>query len=153
MINRWYHGTEPHDLSHLDDRTIDPSLPNISGGIRDSFISLDQEWPVDVGSQKTRLTLAELDEIDGWAYLYLRFGMSRSTTDKVIPLTYVQYYQDGVAFGSREIVHTFKPSWTFGWWRITIGYSSTRQWATGKFGVTVYDGDRKVAQVEYEVAP
>ncbi|MDE2785910.1 MAG: hypothetical protein OXL37_04535 [Chloroflexota bacterium] len=27
------------------------------------------------------------------------------------------------------------------------------EWATGKYGVMVYDGDRKVSQVEYEVVP
>ena len=153
VINRRYHGTEPYDLTHLDTQQVDPNLPSIDGRITDAFISLDQEWPVDVGSGTTRLTMAELDGINGWAYLYLRFGMPRTTAEKIIPLTYVQYYEDGVTFGRKEITHTFKPSWTRGWWKISIGYSSNRQWATGKYGVMVYDGERKVAQVEYEVVP
>ncbi len=153
VINRWYHGTEPYDLSYLDDRPADPSLPSISGEIRDTFVSLDQEWPVDVGSQTKRLTIAELNDLDGWAYLYLRFGMSRTAAEKVVPLTYVQYYEDGVVFASRVVTHKFKASRTSGWWRVNIGYSPMRKWATGKYGVMVYDGERKVAQVEYEVTP
>ena len=75
VINQRYHGTEPYDLTHLDTQQVDPNLPSIDGRITDAFISLDQEWPVDVGSGTTRLTMAELDGINGWAYLYLRFGM------------------------------------------------------------------------------
>ena len=153
IINRWYHGTEPYDLSHLDDREVDMALPSIEGRIRETFISLDQEWPVDTGSRTQRLTLAELDEIDGWVYLYLRFRMLRTAGDKVIPLTYVQYYEDGVLFRTRVITHTFEGSWTSGWWQVRIGYSPGRKWATGKYGVMVYDRERKVAQMEYEVVP
>ena len=153
VLNRWYHGTELHDLGRLDDGPVDPSLPRINGRITDAFISLDQEWPVDLSSRTTRLTLAELDEIDGWAYLYLRFRLSVTAADRAIPLAYVQYYEDGMTFGSRVVTHTFKGSWTGRWWRVSIGYNPTQQWATGKFGVMVYDGERKVAQVEYEVAP
>lgn len=153
VINRWYHGTEPYDLSHLDAVPVDPILPSINGRIADAFISLDQEWPVDMDSQTKSLTVDELNELDGWAYLYLRFRMSRTAADKVIPLTYVQYYEDGVPFHSRVVTHTFEGSWTGRWWRVSVGYGPSRQWATGKYGVMVYDGERKVAQVEYEVVP
>ena len=153
VMNRWYHGTETHDLSHLDGGPVDHILPSIKGRIERAFISLDQEWPVDLSSQTDRLTIEELNELDGWAYLYLRFGMSRSQADKVIPLTYVQYYEDGVPFRSRVVTHTFKGSHTSRWWRVSVGYNQPRQWATGKFGMMVYDGDRKVAQVDYEVVP
>ncbi len=153
VINRWYHGTEPYDLSHWDDSPVDPILPSIKGRIEDAFISLDQEWPVSLSSRTDRLTVSELDELDGWAYLYLDFGLSITANDRSIPLTYVEYYEDGVPFRSRVVTHTFEGSWTWGWWRVSIGYSPTQQWATGKYGVMVYDGERKVAQVEYEVAP
>ena len=153
VINRWYHGTEPHDLSHLDDVPVDPILPSIKGRIEDAFISLDQEWPEDLSSRTDRLTIEELNELDGWAYLYLRLGMSRSEADKVIPLTHVEYYEDGVAFYSMVVTHTLEGSWTGAWLRVRVGYHQPQKWATGKFGVMVYDGDRKVAQVEYEVVP
>ncbi len=153
VINRWYHGTEPYDLSHLDDGSVDYILPSTKGRIEDAFISLDQEWPVALSSRASRLTLAELEEIDGWAYLYLKFGLSITEADKVILLTYVQYYEDGMLFHRRVVTHTFKGSRTSGWWRVSIGYSPGRKWAAGRYGVMVYDGDRKVAQVEYEVTP
>lgn len=153
VINRWYHGTEPYDDSHLDDGPVDYSLPSIEGRIEDAFISLDQEWPADLSSRTHRITLAELDELDGWVRLYLKFGLSITAADRAIPLTYVQYYEDGVTFRSRVVSHTFEGSRTSRWWRVSIGYSPGRKWATGTYGVMVYDGERKVAQVEYEVVP
>ena len=155
VINRRYHGTEPYDLTHLGAGPVDHSLPSIDGQIRDAFISLDQEWPVEVESRVDQISLEELDEIDGWAYLYLAFEFPESVGDKVITLRYLEYYEDGFAYDSWERTHEFKARWTARWWRFRVGRSPSYgyEWAPGRYGVMVYDGERKVAQVEYEIVP
>ena len=86
-------------------------------------------------------------------YLYLRFDFQVTEAQKVIPLEYVEYFEDGLVYKSRVVSHLFKPGRNMGWWRVSVGYPPSSQWATGRYGVYVYDGDRKVAAAKYEVTP
>ena len=151
VIARWYHGTEPYDLSHLDTSPVDPSLPSIKGQITQVFISIDQDWPVDAQSATDQLSIVDIEEIQGWVYLYLQFDFPPSEEAKVLPLKYVQYFEDGLVYNSRIVTHEFKPEWSSGWSKVSVGYKPSRQWTTGRYGVYVYDGERKVAEVEFEV--
>ena len=153
VINRWYHGTEPYDLSHLDAVPVDPSLPSINGRIADAFISLDQEWPVDPDSRASQVSITDLKEIEGRAYLYRKFEFPRTTGRISVSLETVQYYRDGLAFNRTIFDFHFRAGKTSGWWRIPLGPSDPDRWATGRYWVMMYDGERKVAQVEYEVTP
>ena len=153
VINRQYHGTEPYDLSHLDDGPVDPSLPSINGRIADAFISLDQEWPVEVGSRTTKVSIENLKEIEGRVYLYRRFAFPYTTDHVSIPLETVEYHMDGFAYGREVFEFYFREASSGGWWKTALGPSNPDQWALGHYGVYTYDGERKVAQVEYEVAP
>ena len=153
VINRWYHATEPYDLSHLDTGPVDPELPSIKGRITDAFISLDQEWPVDPASRTNQISLSEIQEGDKEVYFYRRFAFPLTTTRITIPLNTVEYYEDGIAFDSRVFDYYFRPGRSSGWWRTSLGPGSSDQWVTGRHWVYQYDGDRKVAQVEYEVVP
>ncbi len=153
VINRWYYGTEPYDLSYLDDRPADPSLPSINGRIADAFISLDQEWPADADTRTSQVSISELKEIEGRVYLYRRFEFSQSTELISVPLETVEYYMDGFAFDREIFDFYFQPGRTSGWWRTPLGPSDPDRWVTGRYWVMMYDGERKVAQVEYEVTP
>ena len=148
VIARWYDGSELFDLGRLDDSPADPDLPSLNGRISQAFISLDQEWPVE-----TRDDLFSVEEIEGRVYLYLRFDFQVTKAQKVIPLEYVEYFEDGLVYKSRVVSHLFKPGRNMGWWRVSVGYPPSSQWATGRYGVYVYDGDRKVVAAEYEVTP
>ena len=150
VLNRQYHGTEPYDLSHLDTSTVDPRLPSIDGEIADAFISLDQDWPADPDSRTSQLSIADIEEVDGPVYLYRKFTFSRSNIRKVIPLTTVEIYEDGFAYDLQTFESYFRPDRSSGWWRTTIGPD---QWLPGRYWLYVYDGERKVAQVDFEVTP
>ena len=153
VINRWYHGTEPYDLTYLDTGPADPELPSIKGRITDAFVSLDQEWPADPSSRTNRISLSEIQEGDKEVYFYRRFAFPLTSTRITIPLRTVEYYEDGIAFESRVFDYYFRPDRSSGWWRTSLGPGSSDQWVTGRYWVFNYDGDRKVAQVEYEVVP
>ena len=146
VLNRQYHGTEPYDLSHLDTSPVDPSLPSIDGEIADAFISLDQDWPADPASRTSQLSVADVSEVDGPVYFYRKFTFSRSNMRKVIPLTTVEFYEDGFAYRSRTFEHYFQPGRSGGWWRSKVNPARP-----GRYWVYMYDGDRKVAEVAYEV--
>ena len=42
---------------------------------------------------------------------------------------------------------------TYDWETDKVGPTDPDSWATGRYGVYIYDGERKVAQVEFEVVP
>ena len=68
-------------------------------------------------------------------------------------LEYVEYYEDGFAFRRQVWDHTFDPSAIGARTGRGIGFPPDEKWATGRYWVYVYDGDRKVAEVTYEVLP
>ena len=74
-----------------------------------------------------------------------------TTDSKIIPLKYVEHYEDGLFYYSRILTHEFKPEWTEGWYRRYVGPGPSEPWLPGHYRVYVYDGERKVAEVAYEV--
>ena len=149
IIDRWYYGAEPYDLSRLDDGPVDPSLSSINGRIAEAYITLDRDnWPPE--SRTNQFSASNIDE-DAFVYLYLEFDFPRTAGPKILPLEYVEYYQDGFVFGRRTVNHEFNPEWISDWWRAPVGFWPSQRWAPGTYGVYVYDSNHKVAQVEYEV--
>ena len=153
VINRWYDGSEPYDLTHLDGSAVDPGLPSINGEITDIFISLDQDWPVDVDTRTDQLSITDLKQLEGRVFVYRKFSFPYTSKRIAIPLDTAQYYMDGFIYSRKISEFYFKPGKSDGWWRTRIGPSDAEQWRPGSYGVYMYDGDRKVAQVEYEVTP
>ena len=148
IIARWFDGTAAYDISRLDDAPAEPVLADWGGRITDSFISLDPEWPV-----KSRVNQFSIADHDGSVYVWLQFYLPATSEPKIIPLKYVEFYEDGLVYRSSAITATFNRDWTRGWSRVNIGNLPGHQWATGKHGVQVYVDDQKVAELPYEVVP
>lgn len=153
VIARWYDGTEPYDLSRLDHRPVDPSLPAVNGQLADAFISLDQEWSADPSVRTGRVSLAQLKALNGRVYLYWRATFPNATQTTGIPLTTVEYYMDGFVHERNEHTLPVREGTTERWDRDAIGSSDPDRWAIGTHGVYIYQGGRKVAQVEFEIVP
>ena len=153
VLARWYHGSEPYDLTHLDTGAVDPNLPSIQGRITDVFISLDQDWPVDVDSRTSQISIADIQKLKGRVYVYRQFSFPYTTKQIVIPLETVEYYMDGFIYARDLFDFYFEVGKSYSWWRAAVGPSNAAKWRPGRYGVYMYDGERKVAQVEYEVTP
>ena len=148
VIARWYDGTEPYDLSHLDTGPVDPSLPGINGRITEQLLMFDSNWPDGPGID--RFSAAGVDEL---LLIQLTWTFPRTSAPKAQILEYVEYYEDGFAFRKQVWDHTFDPASIGARTGRGIGFSPDEKWATGRYWVYVYDGDRKVAKVTYEVLP
>ena len=149
IVARWYDGTEPWDLSHLDTGPVDPSLPAINGRITEASLVFESDWPDGPGI--SRFSASGIG--DQWLILRLRLTFPRTTAPKVQPLEYVEYYEDGFTFRQRVRTLSFDPDWIRARSGTSVGLSPSVKWATGRYWVYVYDGDRKVAEVTYEVTP
>ena len=123
VIARWYDGTEPYDLSHLDANPVDPSLHSIGGRITDAFVSLDQDWPVDENSRRDQISIAELEKLGGRAFLYHELSFPRMSDPTVLMLEIVEYHDDGFTFRRRVDELRFEPGYDRGGWRTRLGLS------------------------------
>ena len=144
VIARWYDGTEPYDLGHLDLDPADPSLPSINGRIDDAYIVTDENGPAVFGFSAR--------DIDDWVYVKLEYSYSVLSHSEV-PLRLVEYYADGFSFSDNTRILSAEPRYIGYTLWLSIGVPPTREWAPGRYWVYVYANGRKVADVEYVVTP
>ena len=145
VVARWYDGTEPYDLSHLDTGPVDPSLPSINGRIDEAYIT--------VGSDGPAVSAFSAQDVVDWVYLTLKYSYNVSGGPHEVPLEIVEYYEDGFEFRRKADPLTAEARYIGGTSWFSVGQSPTREWAPGRYVVYVYMGERKVAEVEYEVTP
>ena len=145
VIARWYDGTEPYDLSTVDTGPVDPSLPSINGRIDEAYITTVAEGPavIEFSTQ----------DVTDWVYLTLKYSYSVSGDPHEVVLEIVEYYEDGFVFDRRRSKLTAEAQYIGGTSWFSVGQSPPGKWATGRYVVQVYAGERKVAEVEYEVTP
>ena len=159
VISRWYDGTESYDLSRLDHRPVDPNMVSIDGRVADAFISLDPGARHRPESRTNRVSLAQLKELGGRVYVHWRVTFPPAAQRMDVPMTTAPYYEDGFIFERsrdfqrNEDMLAVRVGRTYDWKRAEVGVYNPDRWAIGQYGVYIYDGDRKVAQVEFEVVP
>ncbi len=142
VLSRWYDGDTGYDLSRLDLSSPDPALPRINGRIDKAYISLSQDGPpmTSISAQAASdYVLLNLD------YSYRVAGAPRETI-----LEIVVFYEDGFEFMRRQRAVIAEAAYIGGTSWHTIG---SNPYAPGRYWVYVYDGDRKVVEVQYEVTP
>ena len=145
VIARWYDGTEPYNLSTIDTGPVDPSLPSINGRIDEAYIVTSTDGPPVSGFSA--------QDITDWVYLTLKYSYKVSGATREAPLEIVEYYEDGFEFSRRSHTLTAEARYSGGTSWFSVGQSPSGKWAPGRYVVYVYAGERKVAEVEYEVTP
>ena len=144
VIARWYDGTEPYDPSSGDTAPVHPSLPSINGRIDRAYIVTVLDGPPVSGFS--------VQDISDWVYLTLESSYSVSGGLREVALEIVEYYEDGFIFYRDIHALTAYPQYTGRTNWIPVR-SVPGEWAPGRCSVYVYVGERKVAEVEYEVTP
>ena len=145
VISRWYDGKEPHDLSRLNGGPVDPRLPNINGRIDEAYIVTRTGSPA--------VSTFSAQDVTDWVHLTLKYSYSVSGATREVPLEIVEYYEDGFEFNrwSVELIAEARYSGGTSWF--SVGPPPSRKWAPGRYWVYILAGDRKVAEVQYEVTP
>ena len=142
VVARWYDGSAPYDLSRLDTGPVDRSLPSINGQLYVAYVAST------VGG--TPITLMSASSPANQPVLTMQITYAVSSDDQSLDLEIVEYYEDGMAYNRRAFTVLISPQFIGAthWQPLTL---SGGKWALGRYYVYVYDGDRKVAEVEYEV--
>ena len=132
VIDRWYHGTEPYDVSHLGLGPSDPALRSINGQVDRAYLS---------GT-----------DVVGWRHFTLEYSYNVSRQRVEIPLSVVERYEDGFIVRDRTINLTAESRLRGGTQRFYYGPPpGVETWPAGRYTVHVYEGSRQVAQIEYHV--
>ena len=157
VINRWYDGPTPGGIAPPETGPVTPELDTIAGGqIVNSFVSLEDDWDAFGGwdsfiSRETEKFSAAAGKD---AYAYLALTLPVTAEPKILRLEVIQHYEDGFLYGDRVANFEFGPEWTRARARMPVGQTRTESpWLPGRYWVFLYEGDRKVAEVTYEVTP
>ena len=144
-IARWYDGTEDYDISQLDTGPTDPSLPSINGRIDEAYVAIGWGGPAvsDFSAQ----------DVTDSVYLTLKYSYNVSAGSHEVPLEIVEYYEDGFEFSRRRGELNAEAKHIGGTAGFSVGTNPSRKWTPGRYWVYVYEGERKVAEVQYEVTP
>ena len=142
VIARWYDGAEPYDLPAVDARPVDSSLPSINGRIDEVYITTVAKGPA--------VSKFSAQDVTDRVYLTLKYSYKVSGGPHEVALEIVEYYEDGFVFDRRSSKLTAEDQYIGGTSWYSVG-SSPGDWAPGRYVVYVYAGERKVAEVEYEV--
>ena len=145
VISRWYDGTEPYDLSRLDTGPVAPNLPGINGRIDEAYVAISTDGPP--------VTTLSAQDVSDWVRLTLKHSYDVSGGPHEVSLEIVEYYEDGFEFRRRSGKLTANTGYSGGTLWFSVGQSPSRKWAPGRYWVYVYAGERKVAEVQYEVTP
>ena len=145
VVARWYNGTEPYDISRLDTGPVDANLPGVNGRIDEAYIAARMDGPT--------VSAISARDATGWVYLTLKYSYSVSGGPHDVLLDIVEYYEDGFEFDRTSDVLTAEAQYIGGTSWYLVGPPLSQAWAPGRYWVYVYAGERKVAEVAYEVTP
>ena len=145
VVARWYDGSVPYDLSQLDSSPVDPSLPGINGRIDAAHVSF--------GPVKPQVTEFSSQAASVWLLLVLKISYQVWSLNEEVHLDIVEFYEDGTEFRRRSVTVTAGASYIGSTYSFSVGTAPSKGWAVGRYFVYVYDGDRKVAEVQYNVTP
>ncbi len=142
VVARWYHGSAPYDLSHLDSDPVDPALPTIAGRITGAYVTPDGR-----GEAAHTLAAGTYTRLE----LVLEFAYRVDEAAKTLELEVVEFYEDGFAFFRQTLTLEARPHSDASTARLFVGTGGDNP-ALGAYYVYVYDGERKVAEVRYAVS-
>ena len=132
-----------YDLSQLDSAPVDPALPAINGRIESAYITVGE-------SEKEVSGFSVSEAADGDVWLNLDYSYDVSSGQRKVQLDLLSFYEDGFAFQDRAIEIVAESQYEGAVQSVWIGPDKV---VPGRYWVYLYDDDRKVAEVQYEVAP
>ena len=145
VVRRWYDGSAGYDTRRRDTGAVDPTLPEINGRIDAAYISTTQGGPATAA-----FSASATNDI---VWLNLEYSYQLASGSRDVNLTIVEFYEDGFETHRRDNTITADAGFIGGNAWYSIGPAATERWATGRYWVYVYEGNRKVAEVQYEVTP
>ena len=145
VVGRWYNGSVGYDTARRDTRPVDSRLPTINGSIDAAFVSTSSQ-----GAPVTEFSASSVNDV---VWLNLEYSYQLSSGRRAVPLEIVEYYEDGFETSRRSWTLSAGSDYIGGTQSHSVGPSPPQRWAPGRYWVYVYEGDRKLAEVAFQVTP
>jgi len=142
--DQWYRGRADRAIVSAPDLSpVDPSLPSINGRIDQAYIALSPDGPP--------VTSFAASDVEGWAFLTLKYTYSLSGGSRDVHLEMVEYFEDGFTNARRSIPVTVQSQHIGGTQWLSVGPNPPLRWGPGRYWVYVYESGRKIAEVQFDV--
>ncbi len=142
--DQWYRGRADRAvLSAPDLSPVDPNLPGINGRLDQAYVALSTDGPP--------VTSFSASDVDGWAFLTLKYTYSLSGGSRDLNLEMVEYFEDGFTNGRRNVPVAVQSQHIGGTQWLSVGPNPPLRWAQGRYWVYVYESGRKIAEVQFDV--
>ena len=142
VIDRWYDGSEPYDLSEINETAVDPDIAAIDGRIKEAYLSNSRGLlpvPVVVIGPNRNPVL----------YLNLDYSYRNPSGLTSLPIEIALYFEDGFEF--RRTVSELEVSAEASRQTHNVQIPYTR--VPGRYWVQAYSGEQKIAEVTFEAVP
>ena len=143
VIRRWYDGTEPYDISRIDQSPPTWKLPTIRGEITKAALVLQQN--------RTETKRFSARTHSGHAYLLLKYKHRVEGGPYERPVTLVQYYQDGHPTRIRTVTVNADEQYNTGSWTQLYSVGAVGKWKPSQYWAMICDGTEKAAEVSWVV--
>lgn len=141
-IIRWHDGTDPFDISFLQDVPLEPDIDAIDGRIERAYLSYSPDGP-----PVSEIT-AEPNRSSAF-YLRLEYSYRNSSNLESLPIEVALSFEDGFEI-YREQRHLPLPA---GNTRFTDFLGIPSPDSVGRYWVHAYLGDQKIAEATFETVP
>ncbi len=144
--DQWYRGRAGREIAGIPDPSpVDPRLPAVNGQIDQAYIALSLGGSAVHGFSASQAT--------DWVYLTLEYSYPTSSAEQELTLAVVEYFEDGFTTSRRPVALPVRLLSAGGTHWLSVGPTPPQRWAPGRYWVYVYEGERKVAEVEFGVTP
>ena len=144
--DQWYRGRASTVVEGVSDPApVDPTLPTVNGRVDQAYVALSVDGqPVNGFSAS---------DVEGWVYLTLKYSYSISGDPRQLQFEVVEYFEDGFTNSRRRVPVQFESQFAGGTQWLSVGPTAPLRWAPGRYWAYVYESGRKIAEVQFDVAP
>ena len=141
VIARWHDGTEPYDLTHIEE-PVSPELAAIDGRIGQAYLSLSAGG---IPVSTVTITPGSIKII----HLNLEYSFQNSNNVDSLPIEVARIYEDGFELQRKRTELPVHAGGTQGTHSVTL----LQEASVGQFWVVAYLGGQKIAEATYETPP
>ena len=117
--------------------------PQLTDALTKPYIQIGEDGP-----KVSSFSAQDVGEHTVWLNLDYSYNVTGGPHN--VLLNFTEFYEDGFQFRRGTVEVTAEDQYTDGTSYIPV---HLEQWVPGRYWVYIYDGDRKVAEVQYEVTP
>ena len=142
VIARWHDGTEPYDLTWIDDSPVQAQIAPIDGAIENAYLSFSPD-----GLAVSTVTL-EPNRTSS-LYVNLEYSYQPSSGLNNLPIEIALSYEDGFEIQRRQTLMPLPAGASHGTHSMWIRGAD----GLGRYRVNAYWGEQKIAEVNFETVP